>query len=356
MATRKYGSDALKDRDSSGQLPPEELTDAEIAARISEKIELQKRMQAERGTKHNGPTAKPVALTSAPTPAEQAEIDAELLQVRADMAALEAAEQEARKAEADILAKADRERKDRRTELLAHAEEIQKRASEVEARSRAARLAELAGEHAGAAARNAKASEATLDTQRAEMSRLFSPILAEIKATMAEGQAFMQEHGPALERLAAQTFSTADSSFPIRIRQKLSSDVYRPSERLLEAVNVVLACGSAGGDPRWDVVLENSIRAGKIISPEGMTLTMQYARAFCRDHVESWKRQLAQITDRLETLTRQGKEQAGARPEIVITISDHARQEAKRDMLTKSLTSGLQQVAEMGGPVIPRSS
>lgn len=256
MSARNYGSksDHLKGRDPvTGELPAAELTDQEIAQRISEKIQLQALMSRERGTRVAG--AEPAAPTLKADPEEAAALAAEMAQAQADLAALEAAEKEARKAEAEVIAQADRERKDRKRALQDHAEAIRVRVAEVEQRARAEKLKELASEHAAAPQRNAQHVAATIDGQRAELERLFRPILNEIAYVMQEGRAFLREHGPALEKLAALTFSTSPAEYPVRTRQRLSSLVYRPAERLLEYVNDVLRNDSGYGH-RWDASME----------------------------------------------------------------------------------------------------
>ena len=81
MAARHYGSEAfdpLKGRDAEGNLPAPELTDAEIAQRISEKIHLQREMAERRGTRITGAvsTAQPVAAPIPVDPEQQAALTA----------------------------------------------------------------------------------------------------------------------------------------------------------------------------------------------------------------------------------------------------------------------------------------
>ena len=83
-----------------------------------------------------------------------------------------------------------------------------------------------------------------------------------------------------------------------------------------------------------------------------MAETVTYASRCTRDHIGAWQRELAQITTQLEARTAQGKEQAMAEPEIRITIDDRQRQDAKREAMTKSLTSSRPTTAELGGPIL----
>lgn len=342
----------LKDRNPiTGELPAPELTDEEIAARISEKIAMQRALSESRGTRSGlDPTAKQQSSLDPVDPVQQAVLTAELAEAQAAVAGLAAAEKEAKKAEAEIIARADAERRDRKQALQANAEAIRLRVAEVESRARSKKLEELSHEHAGAAQRNAQRAEAGMEAQRAELQRILGPILEEIKATMAEGQAFMREHGPALERLAAQTFTTSPAEYPIRTRQRLSADCYRPAERLLAYINTVLA-NATGYGTRWDGVLTQSIAAGKLVSPEGMAATIQYSKACTREHIESWRRTLAQITDRLTALAEQGRAEASAPPQIRITITDDRRHEARREAQYGSLTSSRPTEA-VTGPIL----
>jgi hypothetical protein len=331
----------------TGELPAPELTDAEIEARIAEKIQLQREMSERRGARV--PDTAPRPAPKPVDPEQAAQLSGELANALADLAGLEAAEKEAKKAEAEIIAKADADRKDRRQALINHAEEVRARVAEVEKVARAAKLAELAEELSGAADRNAAAAAVGLEGQKVEYKRLFEPILAEIKTTMADGAEFLREYGDALRLLAAQTFTTSPAEFPIGIRQKLSGECYRPAERLLEDINGVLACGSAGGgNSRWDSVMAAAIQTGKLVSPEGLAGTIKYAGYVCRDHVKSWYEQISRITDRLEKLTAEGKAQASAAPQIRITIDDTARQAAKRNAAHGKFVGGRQHEAERG--------
>jgi hypothetical protein len=337
---------SLEGRDPiTGELPAPELTDAEIEARIAEKIQLQREMSERRGARI------PEPATPRPTPVDpeaQAKLTEELANALADLAGLEAAEKEARKAEAEIIAKADAERKDRRQALNARAEEIRARVSAVEKVARDQKLADLAEELSGTSERNAAIAAGGLEGQKQEFKRLFAPLLAEIKATMAEGAEFMKNYEHPLRLLAAQTFSTSPAEFPIRIRQKLSSEVYRPAERLLEEISVVMQCGAAGGDRRWDVIMTEAIQTGLLRSHEGLAATTKFASYTNRDHVRAWESRIAGITNRLEKLTEDGRAESSAAPQIRITIDDTARQAAKREAQYGTLTGTRQQQADRG--------
>jgi hypothetical protein len=355
MPPRKYGSinDPKPATDAEGhEIRPDGtvvLSDDEIRQRIRDKDALLAQFARERGTKS---TPIPTARERSPKPidpAEQERLDAELAEARADLHALAESEKEAKRQEAAILAKADAERKDRRLALQQHADAIAARVAEVEQRARTQKLAELAQEHAGASERNAQLAEAGRVGRREEMERIFRPILTEIEATMTEANAFLAEHGDALRLLAEKTFVDTDQSYPIRTRQRLSSECFRPAERLLADINMVMQCGSAGGDPRWDVLLRNGIEVGELIgSRYGLTQTITYAKSVNRDHIGDWQRRLAHIVDRLEKLTTEGKAQAMAPPQIIVKIDDRARLEAKHAAQYGSMKSTRPTTAETG--------
>jgi hypothetical protein len=355
MPLRKYGSinDPKPTTDAEGhEIRPDGttvLSDDEIRQRIRDKDALLAQLARERGTKS---TPIPTARQRGPKPvdpAEKQQLEADLTVARADLHALAEAEREAKRQEAVIAAQADAERKDRRLALQQHADEIQARVEEVTARARTEKLKELARDHAGAADRNAQLAEAGRVGRREEMERFFRPILTEIEATLQEANAFLTEHGDALRSLTEQDFSTTDQSFPIRVRQRLSSECFRPAERLLADINTVLACGNAAGEGRWDTILRTSIQAGELVgSRYGLSQTIAYAKSVNRDHLADWRRRLAHITDRLEKLTAEGKAGAMAPPQIIVKIDDRARQEAKHAAQYGSMKSTRPTTAETG--------
>lgn len=343
--TAKKKDPSLEGRDpNTGELPAPELTDAEIEARIAEKIQLQRDMSERRGARTPEPAPKPTPVDLV----DAARLADEYTEAQAAIAGLEAAEKEAKKLEAEIVAKADAERKDRRQALVGHAEEVRARVAEVEKVARAQKLAELAEDMAGAKARNRQMEDAGLEERKAEYKRLFAPILKEIKATMTEGAEFLKVYEHPLRTLAAQTFATSPAEFPVTVRQKLAV-VYQDAARLLDDINVVMLCGAAAGDRRWDVILAEACQTGKFVSHEGMAATIKYAGYTNRDHVQDWHRRAAQITERLTALTASGKAQSiPGRAEVVVTIDDTARQAAKRNAQYGTLTGSRQHQAERG--------
>jgi hypothetical protein len=370
--------------DDAAMSQPLDLTPEERAAAEQEKARLLEELKASRPAKPGPERSAPESLSSHPI-VDISEVAPEREVEVVEPSRLDAVEQ----AESELLALAQDEAASLDEELRVYEEksaletarlreageqkraEIRRRQEEQRAliaKERAAalpsQLAEKAKVATQQAQQNRERASGRFEEQRKTLRdqcpipddrRTFGQIFDTATRVLKEVTALNRQHGPALREMAAlAAFIDTPGTWPVELRQKMGAQVIMPAREL---VKVIDQCSSDRPDSPVNNLKygEAYLRTGANHSRDNVpTLALMLSHTN-DDLVRYIHEQITLINDRFEMILAQGRAYVASGevpPEVVVMLSEGARQEMKERHLTKHLRDPRQSYAAgMGEPM-----